>query len=136
MKKWVHYDRMNFLLDIDLLQSDTTSNISVAHEACEDTLVDADYCDSVVDVNSSASRSSVAASNRKSNDSSTDHMRELVQAIQQPITIDLQQNAQNPFTGFGTVVAHKLEAMSENARDRAMIRILQVLQEERLSDQA
>lgn len=55
--------------------------------------------------------------------------------MQELINIDIQQNAQSPSAGFCTTVAHKLDALSEDARDRAMMRILEVLREERHRDQ-
>jgi len=57
--------------------------------------------------------------------------------IQEPVNIDIQQNTnQSQSAGFCSTIAYKLDALSEDARDRAMIRIFEVLREERHRDQA
>ena len=66
-----------------------------------------------------------------------DFLNEIRDLMQEPINIDIQQqNAQSRSAGFCTTIAYKLDALSEDARDRAMMRILEILREERHKDQA
>ncbi|XP_018375825.1 PREDICTED: uncharacterized protein LOC108769379 [Trachymyrmex cornetzi] len=125
--KWIHFERMSFLREINL-QNDTMSNISVH----QDTSTDADYASMEDNMSSVSQIPRIGPSRKRNRDNFMDKIWEL---MQESININIQQNVQSPSIGFCTTVAHKLDTLSEDARDRAMMRILEVLREERHKDQ-
>ncbi|KYN20695.1 hypothetical protein ALC57_06954, partial [Trachymyrmex cornetzi] len=123
--KWLHFDRLSFLHDMQR-ENVTTSNISdlsnspdVSQDNTEISVVD-DHGDK---------RSEKLIKFGAIMDKMMDLMNE-------PISVDVTGGLPNDeFTAFGMIIASKLRALSANASEVAMLAILQLLRETRVNNQ-
>ncbi|XP_018361978.1 PREDICTED: uncharacterized protein LOC108760485 [Trachymyrmex cornetzi] len=133
--KWLHFDRLSFLHDMQR-ENVTTSNISdlsnspdVSQDNTEISVVD-DHGDSTSrNIEYTPQRSEKLIKFGAIMDKMMDLMNE-------PISVDVTGGLPNDeFTAFGMIIASKLRALSANASEVAMLAILQLLRETRVNNQ-
>ncbi|KYQ49237.1 hypothetical protein ALC60_11694 [Trachymyrmex zeteki] len=128
--KWIHMDRMEFLGDV-CLQSKTTTNI-ISNDSLDD-----DDSSNYNQEESMSSRSSSRIDSRHSTRlKSNTVLKNIEDILNEPIHINIPTNDidNDQYAAFGVVIAAKLRALSEDASERAMVGILNILQAERRND--
>ncbi|KYN22362.1 hypothetical protein ALC57_05242 [Trachymyrmex cornetzi] len=123
--KWLHFDRLSFLHDMQR-ENVTTSNISDLSNSPD---VSQDNTEiSVVDDHGDKRSKKLIKSGAI--------MDKMMDLMNEPISVDVTGGLPNDeFTAFGTIVASKLRALSANASEVAMLAILQLLRETRVNNQ-
>ncbi|XP_018399461.1 PREDICTED: uncharacterized protein LOC108777148 [Cyphomyrmex costatus] len=130
--KWIHMDRMEFLGNI-CLQSNfrTTTNI-----ISNDSLDDDDSTNYNLEESMSSRSSSRIDSRHLRRLESNTILKDIEDILNEPINVNIPTNDidNDQYAAFGIVIAAKLRALSEDASERAMITILNILQAERRND--
>ncbi|XP_011879052.1 PREDICTED: uncharacterized protein LOC105568196 isoform X1 [Vollenhovia emeryi] len=127
--KWVHFDRMQFLSDVQLT-SKTATNISrfesneELHEDYDDDSRNSILCDD----NSSSGRGSRGSKRRSTSISDNAAIDRIANALNQPVTVKLPSSSPpDKIMSFANLIAAQLREIDPQDVDEVMIQLLQVL---------